>query len=112
MKFGVRLAARHDTMAAATLTAIFALVGCFFHHCTSLPFIQRFFSLFIRLRLSCCRLNAQKELQAAANEDPAGEYIDYKLLKQILGQLTPLYSEPQSEGDAQVRAVLFCARCF
>ena len=63
-------------------------------------------SCFARLRV---RLSARsKELQAAASENAnwASYYLDYKALKQILGQLTPL--ESQTEGNAQVRKPARC----
>ena len=46
----------------------------------------------------------RKKLQAAAIENPSWEsyYLDYKALKQILGQLAPLDGVGPSEGDAQV----------
>ena len=48
----------------------------------------------------------RKELQAAAREngDWAGYYLDYKALKQILGQLTPPALDAQTESNAQVRS--------
>ena len=53
-------------------------------------------------RASCVR---SKELQAAASEkaDWASYYLDYKALKQILGQLTAPETEAHTEGNSQVR---------
>ena len=46
-----------------------------------------------------------KELQAAASENAnwSSYYLDYKALKQILGQLTRTQMDNQTEGNAQVR---------
>ena len=51
-------------------------------------------------------LRSQKVIQAAASENPewASYYVDYKALKQILGQLTPL-GEEQTEGGAQLEGL-------
>ena len=50
-------------------------------------------------------VDGSKELAALANENAnwASYYLDYKALKQILGQLTPPQLEAQTEGNAQVR---------
>ena len=55
-----------------------------------------------------CGANARvrsKELQVIATENAnwASFYLDYKALKQILGQLSPRELDAQSEGNAQGR---------